>query len=144
GPPAVVENGATSCAIEPSGADLKRLFAAVCTLSVAVSGQSLAQEENISEPTALDRLVITTPLRRESALERSTSSVTVIDEEDIRKSAALDLPSLLKFYTGVTVTADGGRGANAGVSLRGTRASQTLVLINGVRIASATSGSTSI
>ncbi|MDQ2634101.1 MAG: TonB-dependent receptor [Pseudomonadota bacterium] len=104
----------------------------------------MAQDENVSEPTVLDRLVITTPLRRESALERSTSSVTVIDEEDIRKSAAPDLPSLLKFYTGVSVTADGGRGANAAVSLRGTKASQTLVLINGVRIASATSGSTSI
>lgn len=94
--------------------------------------------------TRLDRIVVTTPLRRASSLERSTSSVTVIGEEEIRQSAAVDLPSLLKSYTGVSVSVNGGIGATSGVALRGTKAEQTLVLVNGVRVSSATSGSVSL
>jgi len=92
----------------------------------------------------LDRLVITTPLRRESPLLRSTSSVTVIDRDEIEKSAAADLPSLLKSHTGVSVSTNGGMGAVANVSVRGTKTNQTLILVNGVRIASATAGSASV
>ncbi|WP_245417399.1 TonB-dependent receptor [Aminobacter sp. AP02] len=92
----------------------------------------------------LDRLVVTTPLRREASLLRSTSSVTVINEDDIAGSAAPDLPSLLKRYTGVSIIGYGGQGAASNVYLRGMSAGQTLVLVNGVRTASATSGTSSI
>jgi len=123
---------------------LKRLLIVAGALSSAISTQSLAQDASPSEPTLLDRLVITTPLRRESSLVRSTSSVTVIDEEQIKQSAAPDLPSLLQSYPGVSVNTNGGMGSIASVSVRGTKTSQTLILINGVRIASATSGGASI
>ena len=113
-------------------------------LSSAISTQSLAQDASPSEPTLLDRLVITTPLRRESSLVRSTSSVTVIDEEQIKQSAAPDLPSLLQAYPGVSVGTSGGMGADSSVSLRGTTAAQTLVLVNGVRAGSATLGTVNL
>lgn len=98
----------------------------------------------MSEPTLLDTIFISTPLRRESSLVRATSSVTVIDEKEIKNSAAPDLPSLLKRYTGVSISGYGGQGAVSNVYLRGMSAGQTLVLVNGVRTASATSGTTSI
>lgn len=96
------------------------------------------------DATILDTIVVTTPLRRESSLERSTSSVTVIDREEIDRAAALDLPSLLRSYAGITVTSNGGMGASSGIGIRGTRDVQTLVLVNGVNTRSATLGATTL
>jgi vitamin B12 transporter len=128
------------------GTDLKTIFIAAGTLSLALTGAGVAQDAGTDEQgvTKLDRILITTPLRRESSLERSTSSVTVVSEEDIKQSAAPDLPSLLKSYPGVSVTTNGGMGADSSVSLRGTTAAQTLVLVNGVRAASATAGTVNL
>lgn len=106
---------------------------------------TLAQDNDPAANTiVLDTITVTTPLRRETTLQRSTSSVTVIDKQAIERSAAPDLPSLLKAYNGVSIISYGGQGASANVYLRGMSAAQTLVLINGVRASSATSGTTSI
>ena len=123
---------------------MKTIFAAgACAFALtnAAQAQDLA---GFGGATVLDTITVTTPLRRASSLERTTSSVTVIEAEDIRKSAATDLASLLKAHTGVSVAMNGGIGASGGASLRGTKPSQTLVLLNGVRIGSATNGSVSL
>lgn len=117
-------------------------LAASAAMAAVPVGAAYAQDSG--ETIKLDRITVTTPLRRESSLERSTSSVTVIGEQEIEKSAAPDLPSLLKSYPGVTVTSNGGMGADSSVSLRGTTAAQTLVLVNGVRAGSATSGTVNL
>lgn len=127
------------------GATLQRLLIAAGALALAFPATTThAQQASSSEVTLLDRLVITTPLRRESSLVRATSSVTVIDEDEIKGSAAPDLPSLLKRYPGVSIIGYGGQGSASNVYLRGMSAGQTLVLVNGVRTASATSGTSSI
>lgn len=129
---------------------MKKAFIATGTLTLALAGSlagpAAAQDTGTEgqRATELERILVTTPLRRESSLERSTSSVTVVGEEDIRQSAAPDLTSLLKSYPGVTVTTNGGMGADSSVSLRGATAAQTLVLVNGVRAASATSGTVNL
>ena len=129
---------------------MRKVFIATGTLTLALAGSlaspAVAQETGTDgqRATELERILVTTPLRRESSLERSTSSVTVVGEEDIRQSAAPDLTSLLKSYPGVTVTTNGGMGADSSVSLRGATAAQTLVLVNGVRAASATSGTVNL
>lgn len=113
-------------------------------VALALTNSAEAQQTPNDKPTLLERLVVSTPLRRETPLVRSTSSVTVIDGDAIEKSAAPDLPSLLKSYTGVSIASYGGQGATANVYLRGMSATQTLVLINGVRAGTATSGTTSL
>lgn len=123
---------------------MRKLLFTIGALSSILSGQSFAQQAATAAPTVLDPIYISTPLRRETSLVRSTSSVTIVDEDEIRRSAAPDLPSLLKSYTGVSVSANGGIGSIASVSVRGTKTSQTLILVNGVRISSATSGGASI
>nr|WP_244480681.1 TonB-dependent receptor [Mesorhizobium sp. Root157] len=122
----------------------KTIFAAGACVLALTGGANAQGLPGNNGMTTLDRIVVTTPLRRASSLERSTSSVTVIGEEEIRQSAAVDLPSLLKTYAGVSVSMYGGIGATSGVALRGTKAEQTLVLVNGVRVSSATSGSVSL
>lgn len=107
-------------------------------------GAMAQSDQSKSDTLTLNTITVTTPMRRETTLQRSTSSVTVIDRQEIDRSAAPDLPSLLKSYSGVSITSYGGQGASANVYLRGMSATQTLVLINGVRASSATSGTTSI
>ncbi|AJY44790.1 TonB-dependent receptor plug domain-containing protein [Martelella endophytica] len=126
----------------------KYAFAAsAATIALAVSGQAFAQESDAFSTALADGAVtelapvtVTTPLRRPTTVLQSTSTVTVITEDDIEKSAAPDLPSLLKRYPGVNITTNGGQGATSSIVLRGASASQTLVLIDGMRVASATSG----
>ncbi|MET3793761.1 TonB-dependent receptor plug domain-containing protein [Aquamicrobium terrae] len=116
------------------------LAAGVCALALTGPGWAQQSANSDDDTIQLDTIVVTTPLRRASSLERSTSSVTVIGEEEIRKSAALDLLSLLKTQPGITATSNGGLGADSSLSLRGASAAQTLILVNGVRAASATAG----
>lgn len=119
------------------------LISAASVLALTAAAQAQVQGA-ASEATTLDKITVTTPLRRASALERSTSSVTVITEEEIRSAASPDLPSLLKHYAGVSISTNGGMGAVSNVQLRGMSSSQSLVLVNGVRSASATTGTSSI
>lgn len=110
-------------------------------LTIAAQAQHLPDTGGV---TVLDTITVTTPLRRASSLERTTSSVTVIAREEIERSAAVDLASLLKNHTGVSVSLNGGIGAAGGAALRGTTESQTLVLVNGVRVSAATSASAAL
>src|SRR5690606_36423250 len=124
-------------AVEPSEqtarATMKTKIMATGVLALGLGGSAFAQEgiDDTGGVTVLERIVVTTPLRRESSLERSPSSVTVIGEDEIARSAASDLPSLLRSYPGVSVSISGGLGARAGLSLRGAKSTHTLVLING-------------
>ena len=93
----------------------------------AAQAQAQSALDADQDTTVLDTIVVTTPLRRETPLIRSTSSVTVVDEAEIASSAAADLPSLLKRYTGVSITSYGGQGASSNVQLRGMSSTQTLV-----------------
>ncbi len=124
---------------------MQKLTLAAGAIALAFPISSHAQQLPASgNVTVLPRLIVTTPLRRETALVRSTSSVTVIDEQELARSSAPDLPSLLKRYTGVSIIGYGGQGSASNVYLRGMSAGQTLVLVNGVRTASPTSGTSSI
>lgn len=114
--------------------------------ALALTGAAGAEQDTGDDQgvVVLDTITVTTPLRRESSLERSTSSVTVIDEAEIRRSAALDLPSLLRSVAGLSINQSGGMGSRTGVSIRGAKPQQTLVLINGVNIKGITAGEASI
>ncbi|WP_180898372.1 TonB-dependent receptor domain-containing protein [Martelella soudanensis] len=120
------------------------IAAGVAAAVLASAGQGIAQDVVGDVTTILEPIYVTTPLRRPTTIVQSTSTVTVVTEEDIERSAAVDLPSLLRRYPGVNVTTNGGMGANAGITLRGTNTGQTLVLVDGMRVASATGGATAI
>lgn len=120
----------------------KLLWATVATFS-GLSQTAFTQDAGSDGSTVLSTIVVT-PLRRDSVLSKATSAVTVIDRQAIQKSAATDLPSLLKATPGIAVTNTGGLGSSSSIQLRGMATSQTLILVNGVRTASATLGSTTL
>lgn len=92
---------------------------------------------------SLDEMVVTAT-RTEQALTQTLSHATVISRKDIEDSQATDVPALLKNLAGVEVYQSGGIGKQSSLFLRGTNSSHTLVLLDGVRINSATTGATQI
>lgn len=68
----------------------------VSTVLVVMPPDAFAQTSK-PDGLVLDTIVVT-PLRRATSLQRSTSSVTVIDKAEIERSASPDLQSLLQYY----------------------------------------------
>lgn len=91
----------------------------------------------------LDEVVVTAT-RVAQPLKQSLSHTTVINQADIQASQAVDVPSLLKTLAGVEMYQSGGVGKQSSLFMRGTNSSHTLVLVDGVRINSATTGATAI
>jgi len=83
-------------------------------------------------------LVTVVASREPLPLDQVTADVVVIDEQRIRESTADSMEDLLRREAGVQLSRSGGPGHAAGILLRGASTSSTLVLIDGVRIGSAT------
>lgn len=112
-----------------------RLFAAM--LCAVPSVVQAATDETLGE-------VVVTATRLKQPLNQSLSSVTVINEQDIRDSQAPDVPTILRNVAGVETDPSGGTGKTTGLFLRGTDSNHVLVLIDGVRVNSATGGTTAV
>ena len=93
----------------------------------------------VSAQTRLNTVVVTGS-REPQALDRVTADVVVIDAERIRASTADSVEDLLRREAGVQVSRNGAPGQSAGVFIRGAGSSNTVVLVDGVRIGSATLG----
>ena len=72
------------------------------------------------------------------------ADVTVIGAAEIARAGAQSVTELLQRQPGVEITQNGGPGSLSGIFLRGANRGQTLVLIDGIRIASSSAGATSL
>ncbi len=88
-------------------------------------------------------IVVTATRIRENAADAS-QHVTVITAADIAAGGQQTLAELLQMRGGVEITNSGGLGQPTGVSIRGAETRHTLVLVDGLRLGSATAGSTPI
>ena len=109
---------------------INKLHVAVAMATAALAGSVQAQE-NIN----LGNVVVTAS-RSAETVDQTLAPVTVITRKDIEQSQAQTVPELLNTVPGVQLAPSGGPGSKAGLYIRGTRTSQTLVLIDGVRAAS--------
>lgn len=102
----------------------------VCTVLILfVSFNSYAQEENHIKTTA----VKVTATKVEKELLEVPSSVSIVTEEDIKKSSARTVGELLQDVPGVQISNSGGQGLKR-ISLRGEGVNRTLILIDGQQI----------
>lgn len=88
--------------------------------------------------------VVVTATRTPTRTNDVLSDVSVVDREQIERSGTTTLYELLSTLPGIQFTSNGGRGASGSMFMRGANNNQTLVLIDGQRIASATTGSTAL
>ena len=75
-------------------------------------------------------------------LSDTLHAVTIINARDIAESGQQSLVEVLQTLGGVEITSNGGAGTFSSVFIRGANASHTLVLVDGLRIGSATAGTT--
>ncbi|MFN3595161.1 MAG: TonB-dependent receptor domain-containing protein [Thiobacillaceae bacterium] len=111
-------------------------------LLVVATGLTAAPQIDATD-TYLDEIVVTASRVRQP-LTHSLRHTTVITAADIRASQAVDLPALLRQQAGIEVTQSGGIGAQSSLFLRGANSNQTLVLLDGQRIDSATTGAAAL
>ena len=78
--------------------------------------------------------------REPLALSRSAADIVVIDAATIRTSSADSVEDLIRREAGMQLARNGGPGQNTGFFIRGASTNSTVVLIDGVRIGSATLG----
>lgn len=102
-------------------------------LSVSLPAVS-AQDESALEP------VVVTATRQRQRAEDSLASVQVLEREDIERAGHSTLIEVLRALPGLQVSANGGPGSNANVYIRGAESRHTLLLIDGIRVGSASSG----
>ncbi|HEY2925321.1 TonB-dependent receptor domain-containing protein [Piscinibacter sp.] len=115
----------------PAAARVCVFVAAVCPVLSSAQTASLAP-------------VVVTGTREPTALDRIVADVVVIDAERIRSTSADSLEDLLRREGGIQLSRTGGPGQGASVLLRGAGANNTVVLIDGVRVGSATLGQTDL
>jgi len=93
-----------------------------------------------SLPEFVGETIVVTPTRTAQTADTSLASVTVITRSDIERSQANDLMALLEQQTGINVSRTGAEGKSTAIFVRGAAAKHVLVLVDGVRAASATTG----
>ena len=105
---------------------------------LAPSLNAFAQSETDTRP--MDPIVVTATLGPKTVGE-SLSSVTTIEEAEIRRQQPKDFQDVIVSRPGIAISANGSLGKNATVLIRGHESDGTVLLVNGIRIRSVTSGS---
>jgi vitamin B12 transporter len=93
-----------------------------------------------AEETVKVEEVVVTASRLEEPLAETTSDVIVIKKEDIEKTSAEFVMDTLRRVPDLNITQNGGKGKTASLLLRGASSNQTLVMIDGVKVKSTTTG----
>lgn len=112
-------------------------------MTLALFGAIATPVTSHAETSSLNEIVVTAT-RMPQQLDKTLADTTVLSDEDIKKSGATDLSTLLRSVAGIEVAQSGGMGSTANIFMRGANANQVLVLLDGVRISSATTGLTGI
>lgn len=96
-----------------------------------------------ADATDLDQVVVTAS-RTAQTQDQALAPVAVIDRAEIERRQARSLPELLRGELGVSIVNNGGPGKTTSLFLRGSESDHVLVLVDGVRIGSATLGGASL
>src|SRR5665811_524262 len=110
-------------------------------LLAGINAQSQAQENPTNNTLELPNMVVTAT-RTEAAKNQLAAAATVYTRKDIERLQVQTLPELLKGTTGIDMTQQGGYGKTTSVFMRGTNSDHVLVLIDGIKVGSATLGTT--
>ena len=93
---------------------------------------------------ALEEIEVTTPLRVPEEEENIIADTTVITSDEIKQAGLSSLPQLLQQQPGIEVTNNGGPGKVSSINIRGTSSTHSIILIDGLRVGSSTSGTSAI
>ncbi|SDW28750.1 TonB-dependent vitamin B12 receptor [Lysobacter enzymogenes] len=110
-------------------------------LSLALFG--VAAGAHAAPAVDLDQVVVTAS-RTAQTQDATLAAVTVIDRAEIERLQPASLPDLLRGTPGASLANNGGPGKSTSLFLRGTESDHVLVLVDGIKLGSATSGGASL
>jgi vitamin B12 transporter len=93
-----------------------------------------------SAPAAPLEPIVITASRTPEVADASLASVSVIGRDRIEQAQSRSVPDLLRGLPGVALRSNGGPGHNTNLYLRGTNPDHVLLLIDGLKLGSASSG----
>ncbi|RTL29710.1 MAG: TonB-dependent receptor [Burkholderiales bacterium] len=116
---------------------VRSVLAVACGLTLSGAGMAQVKEARESvEP------VVVTATRQDTRVSEVLSDVTVIDSQEIRQAGpTTTLAALLGRQPGIEFTQNGGPGGSSSVFIRGSNSNHVLLLVDGVRVGSVTTGS---
>ncbi|ESQ10618.1 MAG: TonB-dependent vitamin B12 receptor [Thiohalocapsa sp. PB-PSB1] len=109
------------------------------TLLLALVLISLPVVAAVEDATQIDPVVVTATRTAETA-DQTLAPVTVVDRDEIERRQSLTTVDILRGLPGVAISNSGGPGRQTDLFLRGTNSNQTLFLVDGIKIGSATTG----
>jgi vitamin B12 transporter len=107
------------------------------TLLLASFSSLHAQEQF---PENLPEMVITATRAGSETKNSLSTAATIYDRDDIERLQVRTLPELLRGTAGIDVVQNGGYGKTSSVFIRGTNSDHILVLIDGIKMGSVTTG----
>ncbi|WP_157760183.1 TonB-dependent receptor [Chromobacterium violaceum] len=113
-----------------------------CAALTALACSGLALADGV--PQFVGDPVIVTASRIAQPLSKTLADATVITRDEIEESGAQTLQQVLSRQAAVSITTNGGPGTSSSIFMRGTNSNHTVVLVDGMRISSATTGTTAI
>jgi len=112
-------------------------------LTLSLIGLSLATPTYAADHINLDDVVVTAS-RTPQPLQSVIADVTVINRDEIERAGQSSLIEILQIQPGIEITSNGGAGKASGIFMRGSNTNHVLVLIDGIRVNSATAGTTTL
>lgn len=116
----------------------KTLLALYCGMLWHASAYSVDTDARV-----LDDIVVTAS-RVPTSISDLNADVSVVRDAEIRQAGARSLGELLQSQPGIEITAQGGLGSQSGLFIRGANSNHTLILLDGMRVNSATVGLTAV
>lgn len=120
-----------------SSAITARIAAVTCLASIGLASTNAHAAATVDD-------IVVTAARLAQPVSDVIGSVTVITRADIQRRQVQSVQDLLRGETGIDIANTGGLGKLNSMLVRGADADQVLVLVNGVRVGSATAGTTRI
>jgi vitamin B12 transporter len=117
-------------------------IALACCLGLSCHAMAQSDVSSTADAPAHDYVV--TGSRQAEPAGRSVRPVQVVTAEDLRASGASSLADVLRTLGGVEVSTTGGLGQQSSVFMRGANSGHTVILVDGVRLNSPTSGSATL
>ncbi|MCL1059554.1 TonB-dependent receptor [Shewanella gelidimarina] len=96
-----------------------------------------------SQQLVVDETITVTGARFDRTTDQQLTVINTIEREEIERLNPKSIADVLEILPGVSVTRNGGAGQTTSVSIRGSNSSHVLVIVDGVKVGSATLGSVS-
>ncbi|TQV89624.1 TonB-dependent receptor domain-containing protein [Aliikangiella coralliicola] len=127
---------------------MKRSFVAQSVALVLASSASFAvladDSALVNDSADDDSVIVVTANRMKQDINDTLADVEIIDRAEIERIQPQSFVDLLVNVAGIDFVQRGGHGQETSIFSRGTNSNQTLILIDGVRVASATLGVKSV